>query len=246
MARRITQCVGLGCKLQSLDVETVQELLNGVLPAFGGPAVKLKVDGICGPKTQAAINNFQMKQFGFKGTDGRVDPNKQTMQKLNELSFGTIDPPIVPPGPLPSILPESTRFVIHRMASETSFGGLPEELFFHITDMVNGFIGIYFLQPSGQPLPTIQPPLSFKGPSRSFITKGPQTVDRMDSDAVYFSREVEGVISSDFILRLATGAIQIAMPHHLIGPNGIMSASKDGRGSGSTFISGRLVFVRPG
>lgn len=246
MAKTITQCVGVGCKPQSPDVKTVQQLLNGVLPAFGGPVEKLKEDGICGPKTQAAISNFQLKQFGWKGADGRVDPGKQTIQRLNELSFGNLDPPVDPPGPLPSILPETKSFVIHRMASETSFAGAPEDLFFHITDMENGFIGIYWLQRSGQAMTPLQPPLTFKGPSRAFHTKGPHPVDRLNCDAVYFSRETEGVVTSDFLLNLPSGGIRIPMPHHLIGPNGAISGSKDGRGNGSTWVSGSLVFVRPG
>ena len=124
--------------------------------------------------------------------------------------------------------------------------GEDRELFFHFIDMVNGFSGIYWLKGFTVPMTNTQPPVTFKGPSRSFNTKGPQAVDRLDCKAVYLSREVNGNISSDFVLNFSSGAVQVSMPHHLIGPNGMVSASKDGQGSGSTFLSGDLVFVRNG
>jgi hypothetical protein len=47
------------------------------------------VDGRCGQKTMKAIQTFQLKHFGWKGADGRVDPDKQTIAKLNELAGGS-------------------------------------------------------------------------------------------------------------------------------------------------------------
>jgi hypothetical protein len=49
----------------------------------GGP-ITLVVDGICGSKTKKAIHEFQLKHFGWKGADGRVDPGKQSFQKLKD------------------------------------------------------------------------------------------------------------------------------------------------------------------
>ena len=243
-SKTISDSVGERGRNLAPDVITTQELLNGVLVPFGGPAVKLKVDGICGPKTKAAIKNFQVKQFGFAGADGRVDPGKQTLARLNVLNFGSVDPPNLPDGPGPSILPESSRFVIHRMGSEESFGEKDEDLFFQIVDMTNGFIGIYFLKrrPSDRKT-TAQPNVTFRGPSRGFTTKGGEQVDRMDCDAIYVTREKDGALSSTFALKLNTGAVQIPMPHHLIGPNGLLSA---GQGDVSTFIAGGIEFVRFG
>jgi hypothetical protein len=245
VARSIIDSVGEKGKNLEGDVFTIQQLLNGVLPAFGGPVVKLKVDGICGPKTKAAIQNFQLKQFGWPGADGRVDPGKRTLARLNELSFGSLDPPKPPDGPGPSILPESTRFVIHRMGNEESFGQKEEDLFFHIVDMTNGFMGIYFLARSQTATTTAQPRLTFRGPSRSFNTKGAHPVDRLDCDAVYMTTERDGALSSTFVLNLKSGAIQIPMPHHLIGPNGIISQQPGAKGNASTWISGAIKFIRP-
>jgi len=57
----------------------------------------LKVDSICGEKTKKAIQMFQLKHFGWKLADGRVDPYKQTIAKLNEL-VGSPAPFIAGPG----------------------------------------------------------------------------------------------------------------------------------------------------
>jgi peptidoglycan hydrolase-like protein with peptidoglycan-binding domain len=68
------------------DVESIQLLLNAVPAAAGGADPDLKVDGICGPKTKAAILHFQLRQFGNRLADGKVDPAGPTMSKLNELA----------------------------------------------------------------------------------------------------------------------------------------------------------------
>jgi hypothetical protein len=63
------------------DVLLVQQLLNDVPPNEAGPNPKLKEDGICGPKTTAAINAFQKKIMqGF--SDGAVDPGGKTINAL--------------------------------------------------------------------------------------------------------------------------------------------------------------------
>ncbi len=82
----ISASVGRGGVNRDADVRTVQDALNGVPEADGGPSPLLAVDGISGPKTQAAIQKFQVKHFGWKGADARVDPNHQTIAKLNEVS----------------------------------------------------------------------------------------------------------------------------------------------------------------
>src|SRR5262245_207485 len=70
------------------DVTVIQRALNDVPPDQGRPLPLLKIDGICGPKTKDAIQKFQLKHFGWKLADGRVDPDKETIAKLNELSGG--------------------------------------------------------------------------------------------------------------------------------------------------------------
>jgi peptidoglycan hydrolase-like protein with peptidoglycan-binding domain len=85
----ISKPVGQGPLARNLpeDVRTIQEALNQVtvegLP--GGPIPFLKVDGIKGPKTQAAILNFQRVQVTTINADGLVEPAGKTILKLNEL-----------------------------------------------------------------------------------------------------------------------------------------------------------------
>jgi peptidoglycan hydrolase-like protein with peptidoglycan-binding domain len=64
------------------DVYEVQRALNRFSPADGGPNPPLAIDGICGPKTIAAIRSFQLKKFGWSGADGVVDPGQQTERAL--------------------------------------------------------------------------------------------------------------------------------------------------------------------
>jgi hypothetical protein len=90
MAQIIAASVGrLGGLNRPPDVKVVQELLNRVPSAAGGPYPLLAVDSVCGPRTVDAIQKFQVQQLGWGKADGRVDPNGPTFQKLNELSGPT-------------------------------------------------------------------------------------------------------------------------------------------------------------
>jgi peptidoglycan hydrolase-like protein with peptidoglycan-binding domain len=82
----ITSSVGIKGVNQALDVQTIQQALNEVPPGQGRPGLALETDGICGPKTKDAVQKFQVKQFGWKFADGRVDPLKRTIAKLNQLN----------------------------------------------------------------------------------------------------------------------------------------------------------------
>lgn len=104
MAKTISASVGFGGVNRFADVKTVQDLLNGVSLAAGGPMPRLDVDGACGPLTVGAIRNFQTVRFG-PPTDARVDPGQRTLEALNETS-GTPGPP--PTLPLPTA-PTPTR-----------------------------------------------------------------------------------------------------------------------------------------
>ena len=77
------------------DIRTVQRFLNALLPAEGGPDLVLAEDGICGPKTQAAINKYQKFAVGF--VDGRIDPQGKTIRALTGFIVGS---PTVPQGTL--------------------------------------------------------------------------------------------------------------------------------------------------
>jgi len=98
MARQISASVGrMGGKNRRPDVLTVQDLLNRVPPHQGGPVPPLVVDGLCGSKTIKAIQKFQLHHFGWRGADGRVDPNGQTHTKLNEYDRKQPTPGYPPP-----------------------------------------------------------------------------------------------------------------------------------------------------
>jgi peptidoglycan hydrolase-like protein with peptidoglycan-binding domain len=63
------------------NVEKIQRALNQFPVRDGGPAVLLKVDGIVGPKTTAAIQGFQAANC-FKKVDKIVDPEGITIDVL--------------------------------------------------------------------------------------------------------------------------------------------------------------------
>ena len=79
----ISKPVGQGQLARNLpdDVKIIQEALNRVtvMGVVGGPMPFLAVDGIKGPKTQAAILNFQRVQVKSINADGLVEPGKQTI-----------------------------------------------------------------------------------------------------------------------------------------------------------------------
>jgi peptidoglycan hydrolase-like protein with peptidoglycan-binding domain len=78
------------------DVITIQDALNRVPLRQGGASPPLAVDGISGPKTQKAIQTFQLQHFGWKGADSLIEPGKQTLAKLNEVLGSTGLLPAVP------------------------------------------------------------------------------------------------------------------------------------------------------
>ncbi len=88
MARLISASVGAGGVNRKDDARTVQDLLNGVPSAQGGPLTHLAVDGLPWAKTIAAIKRFQQVQLGHKWPDGRVDPGGETLRRLNDFDAG--------------------------------------------------------------------------------------------------------------------------------------------------------------
>jgi len=156
-------------------------------------------------------------------------------------------PPPVPPDPPPAPeLPTSQRFVVHHMGKET-FAADDQDLFFHFTDMINGLIAIYWLQAGGLTMTTQPPPAKFVSPSSSFVTKGPERVNKLESLTAYFSRESEaGQRSSTLVMNLPSGAISCPMPHHLIGPGGLLSSGGPNSGGASTALTGTMRFVKMG
>jgi peptidoglycan hydrolase-like protein with peptidoglycan-binding domain len=84
--RKMRASVGVGGKNVPADVKYVQFLLSDHLAQGNGQG--LAIDGICGPKTQAAITKFQQIKTGL--VDGRVDPGGPTIKRLEYLHFGAL------------------------------------------------------------------------------------------------------------------------------------------------------------
>ena len=72
--------VGAGGTNAKNDVVLVQGLLNAIPSSEGGPLTKLKVDGIVGPLTLAAIRRYQQARTHI--VDGRVDVHGATIKSL--------------------------------------------------------------------------------------------------------------------------------------------------------------------
>ncbi len=79
----ISASVGAGGSNRPGDVRAIQQMLNSVPVASGGPPLLLAEDGVCGPKTLAAIRGYQAKVRpsvdekagqGLDGRTGRIDP----------------------------------------------------------------------------------------------------------------------------------------------------------------------------
>jgi peptidoglycan hydrolase-like protein with peptidoglycan-binding domain len=77
----ISDKVGQGGISLKKDVLIIQQALNAVAEARGGPVPRLATDGLIGPKTRAAIGKFQKKNISF--VDFRIDPNGPTIKALN-------------------------------------------------------------------------------------------------------------------------------------------------------------------
>lgn len=98
----ISESVGNNGANREADVREVQILLNATPTGEGGPDPVLDIDGWCGPKTIAAIRAYQQKQFGWQ--DGRVDPGKNTIGRLNATASGSFARPVPPPDVDPATL----------------------------------------------------------------------------------------------------------------------------------------------
>ena len=85
----ISKPVGQGPLARNLpeDVKIIQDALNQVTVQGvpGGPMPFLTVDGLKGPKTQAAIVKFQQTQVKSINADGLVETGKKTILRLNEI-----------------------------------------------------------------------------------------------------------------------------------------------------------------
>lgn len=110
----IQQSVGQGGINAQQDVVIVQVLLNFNRPV---PLAQLLTDGLSGPSTIAAIQEFQSRVLKLAAPDGRVDPNGRTLKALRAglPSPAQISEPllkgIMPAGKLAKIALYSPRLV---------------------------------------------------------------------------------------------------------------------------------------
>jgi Putative peptidoglycan binding domain len=161
MARTITAPVGrLGGVNRPADVKTVQELLNQVPSTSGGPRPLLDPDGQSGPKTIAAIQAFQLHHFGWSGADGRVDPNGQTLAKLNEFD-----------GPAPPVIQQAATLSIRRVGPTGQFvdPNRPDEWFYQVSDPARTGVSAVYHFGRGEHK-TLLTPIVFLGSPQTFQT----------------------------------------------------------------------------
>ncbi len=114
----IKASVGNGGHNAEADVTEVQSLLNAVPAGQGGANPVLDIDGWCGKGTVAAIHAFQKRQIGW--SDGRVDPGKATIRRLNELASA----PGARPVPLPDMDPATLALQSAVQATRWGTAGL--------------------------------------------------------------------------------------------------------------------------
>lgn len=78
----ISGSVGRGGLNRRPDVITIQTLINHNIRLIT-PLHPLQIDGVVGPKTISAIEEFQRRVLHMQRPDGRIDPLGQTLRKLD-------------------------------------------------------------------------------------------------------------------------------------------------------------------
>jgi hypothetical protein len=239
----------MGAKNLRDDTKTVQELLNNVPAAEGGPVPLLETTtGVCGQLTISAIQKFQLKHFGWKGADGRVDPDGPTLHKLNQFDKKVAPPPPVLPPPPRVVFPTSKDFFLIHMSPKKVSAGRPEDLFFLLSDITNNRLAVYWLDAGRRGKPHVPAPAgeTWSGSGGRFATRKPRRIDDLAVPAAWHSREQNGNVTSKLVLFFPEGGVTIPMNHHLIGPGGQVSSSKSGGGGVATAAAGdfRLVEFR--
>lgn len=110
----IMSAVGRGGTNGNQDVRVVQTLLNQNAARMQ-PFTALRVDGLIGPKTIAAIERYQRNVLRFQNVDGRVDPGGTTLRNLNN---GATTAPRATP--TPAAQPAGYTYFSHPNASQVT------------------------------------------------------------------------------------------------------------------------------
>jgi hypothetical protein len=227
--RSISAPVGQGAPNIFTDVLTIQELINQVPVSEGGlpDDKKLAVDGICGPKTKDAISKFQLKQFGWKGADGKVEPGKQTLAKLN--SFEKPTPP--PPPPKPPVV--SRQFVLQFVNKGNIIGLFRKDRFLLVTLVPTQEQAIYWLGTGGPPAPT---PNKFEGVGSLMKTALEHSVDQLGGVGFYSSKSDGKTVQSQMVMTISGETVRTRMNAHLVEPES----------NASTMFGAELILVQSG
>ena len=102
----LSASVGRGGVNRANDVRLVQTLLNQNAYRMS-PYTPLAVDGMIGPKTIGAIEQFQRNVLRYNNVDGRVDPGYKTIQELSSGARGGMPGPAPTPSPTPGGAPNT-------------------------------------------------------------------------------------------------------------------------------------------
>ncbi len=240
--RSIRASVGLNGYNHREDVRTVQELLNLVPHSEGGPLVKLATDGICGRKTNGAIEKLQAHEWGWARVDTRVDPIGPTWKLL--LTYDKpATPAMAPPRPAPPRI-VGTRFIV-MMAVKPSAMINPngENFYFQVIDERNQSQQATYHFGNVNTPPPVPTVWSISIPA---VVTTPMPLGAADwaGTAVFYEKQIEGAMRTELWIApdaLSNNMIRFGVHAHLDEP------SPTANGSSSQFSAPfRLVDVSQG
>jgi hypothetical protein len=195
--RKISSSVGLHGVNNRDDVRTVQELLNLVPHALGGPMIKLATDGLCGRKTNGAIEKVQATKWGWRSVTTRVEPNSATWKFLMTFDSPaplTNFPPIKAPE-APKVL--GTRFIIQVAAkADQRLDANGDNFYFKIMNQQDqSQQALYFLGRIEVPPPN---PTNWTITKPAIVTT-PQPLGVADwvGTAIFYEKQVNGVMRTE-------------------------------------------------
>jgi hypothetical protein len=211
MSRTITAPVGNGSPNRPDDVRNIQQLINNVPEQEGGLREdrKLVVDGLCGPNTKDAIAKFQVKHFGWSGADGKVEPGKQTLAKLNSFDTSVTPPPSPPPKPQP----KSKQFLLQFVNKGNLIGHFMKDRFILATLVPTQEQAIYWL---GTPDPPSPVPTKFEGVGSLMKTAQERSVDQLVGIDFYKSESDGKSVKSEMVMTMGQEVVRTQMNAHFV------------------------------